>query len=295
MTGDRRMHRVVKGFAFVESLRWHENALWFVDMHGGTIHCMAATLEAGGEQSLTSLVGALDSPSGLVWSREGEPVVVSMVNRKLVAIPTDGRPAVRADLSRHSCWPLNDAIAGLDGTVYVGTFGFDMFGGAAYAEGLLLAVDTNGVSRVAADRMAFPNGMAIMPVSATLLVAESAAGQITAFTIAGDGKLHDRRIWAQLTARCRPDGICLDEEGMVWAALPEQRACVRIEAGGRVVEQLDFGDRLPISCVLGGEDGRSLYVSSAATLRRELAVAQRDSRIDRIAVSVPAPATASES
>jgi sugar lactone lactonase YvrE len=126
MTGDRRMHSVVKGFAFVQSLRWNENALWFVDMHGGTIHYMAATLEPSGHQSLTSLVGVLDSSSGLVWSSEGEPMVVSMVNHELVAIPTDGRPAVaRADLSRHSCWPLNDAIAGLDGTVYVATLRFD--------------------------------------------------------------------------------------------------------------------------------------------------------------------------
>ena len=214
--------------------------------------------------------------------------MVAMQRRQLWAVGPAGELAVHADLSAHTSTPLNDAIVGPGGTVYVGTFGFDLFGGGAYEEGLLLAADPDGGTRVVADRLAFPNGMGILADGVTLLVAESAAARISAFTIADDGGLRDRRIWAELPTGYRPDGMCLDAEGLAWVAVPDRRRCVLIAPGERIVDELELADRRPISCVLGGADGRSLYVASASTLQRELAVQRRDSRVDRAVVSVPA-------
>ena len=43
------------------------------------------------------------------------------------------------------------------------------------------------------------------------------ANRLTAFSIAGDGSLSDRRVFAQL-GEATPDGICLDAEGAVWVS-----------------------------------------------------------------------------
>lgn len=79
-------------------------------------------------------------------------------------------------------------------------------------------VTPNGAVRQVADGLAFPNGMAVTPDNATVIVAESYARRLTAFAIGTEGNLSNRRVWADLGDGC-PDGICLDAEGAVWYAL----------------------------------------------------------------------------
>ena len=71
--------------------------------------------------------------------------------------------------------------------------------------------------------MKFPNGSVITPDGSTLIVAETLGLRLTAFDIAEDGSLSNRRMWADLGAR-PPDRICLDAEGHVWVANPWRRS-----------------------------------------------------------------------
>ena len=109
-----------------------------------------------------------------------------------------------------------------------------------------------------ADGVAFPNGMAVTPDGATLIVAESYAGRLTAFDIGAGGALSGRRTWAHLGAGA-PDGICLDAEGAIWYADVPNRRCVRVREGGAVLDSVDL-DRGCFSCALGGPDGRTLFL-----------------------------------
>ena len=70
--------------------------------------------------------------------------------------------------------------------------------------------------RQVADGIDFPNGMAVTPDNTTLIIAESFARRLTAFDIAADGSLSNRRVWADGVG---PDGICIDAEGAVWTAV----------------------------------------------------------------------------
>jgi sugar lactone lactonase YvrE len=72
----------------------------------------------------------------------------------------------------------------------------------------------DGTAREVANGLAFPNGMAVTPDNDTLIVAESFAARLTAFDIAADGNLSNRRVWADVTG----DGICIDAEGAVWCS-----------------------------------------------------------------------------
>lgn len=59
------------------------------------------------------------------------------------------------------------------------------------------------------------------------------------------------------------DGICLDAEGAIWAQSGAMATgCVRVREGGEIVQRFDL-DRSPFSCMLGGPDGRSLFVLAA--------------------------------
>ena len=105
------------------------------------------------------------------------------------------------------------------------------------------------------------NGSVITPDGRTLIVGETMARRVTAFTIADDGSLHDRRVWAEL-GDVMPDGCSLDADGAIWFADAASSVVVRVREGGEVVDSVDAGQRT-FACALGGDDGRTLFVLCA--------------------------------
>jgi sugar lactone lactonase YvrE len=132
----------------------------------------------------------------------------------------------------------------------------------------------------------FPNGMAITPDDSTLIVGESYADRLTAFDIEPDGSLSHRRVWATLGGG-HPDGICLDADGAVWYADVPARRCVRIAEGGAVLDTVDV-DRGAFACMLGGDDGQTLFiVANDWRGSTDMPLAERTGQI--LAVDAPAP------
>jgi sugar lactone lactonase YvrE len=117
---------------------------------------------------------------------------------------------------------------------------------------------------VAGD-MHFPNGMALTPDGRTLIVAESYGQRLTAFDVADDGALGNRRVWAQFEGRVGPDGICMDAEGAVWMASPVSRELLRVREGGDITHRIATPEQA-LACALGGEDGRTLYVCTGKVM-----------------------------
>jgi sugar lactone lactonase YvrE len=156
----------------------------------------------------------------------------------------------------------NEIVVDTHGNTFVDEAGFDLMGGEEPRSGSVHVVRPDGSSRQVADGVWFPNGMAVTADGSTLLVAESYGHCLTAFDISLDGSLSDRRVWADL-GDAAPDGICLDDEGAVWYADVPHRRCVRVAEGGTVLETVEV-DRGCFACMLGGEDGRTLYILAAA-------------------------------
>ena len=182
-------------------------------------------------------------------------------------------------------------VVSTSGTAYIGSFGFDLHAGETPVNTVILAVDADGSHRVAADDMAFPNGMVITPDGSTLVVGESFGGRLTAFTIGADGALGDRRVWADLGGGGRfPDGICLDAENCVWVASPGTHECLRVREGGEIVDTVSTGDELAIACMLGDDDRRTLYILTSKGLDPQKARELRTGRLERARVDVPGPA-----
>ena len=194
-------------------------------------------------------------------------LVVSMRDRRLLR-HRDGELTEAADLTRLTLGNCNDMVVDRLGRAYVGDFGYDLAGGEQPAGGHLVLIDTTGSARVVADGLGFPNGSVITVDGRQLIVAESSASRLTVFEIDDEGALHGRRLFADLGASVA-DGICLDAEGAVWIADPLHNEVLRVACGGRVLQRRSTGTEGAFACVLGGEDGRTLYVctySEAASM-----------------------------
>ena len=250
-TSEDKRRVLLRGLAYVESPRWHDDRLWFA--HWGTGQVVAVDLDG-----VSEVVG--DGPPGLGWSIGWLPDGRLLVTgERLMRREPDGSMVQHADLSALSDdW--NEIVVDGRGNIYVnGRCDFDP--GDGDPPGIIALVTPDGSVRQVADGIAFPNGMIVTPDNSTLIVAESFAGRLTAFDIAADGGLSGRGTWARLHDDY-PDGICLDTDGAVWYADVPNRHCVRVREGGEVLQTIDL-DRSPFACMLGGPDGRTLFMLAA--------------------------------
>ena len=171
------------------------------------------------------------------------------------------------------------------GRSYVGNFGFDFEKREAPRTAALALVYPDGQVRVAAEDLSFPNGTVITPDGRTLIVGESFGSRLTAFDVAEDGSLSNRRVWAQLE-KAVPDGICLDAEGAIWVASPMSNEVLRVREGGEVTERIRVATQA-IACMLGGPKRTTLFVCTSESLTAEDCRAKRSAKIEVVEVSVP--------
>jgi sugar lactone lactonase YvrE len=246
---------IVAGLEFPEAPRWHDGMIWFSDMQGHRV--MRVDLDAldRGPKTVLTLT---DEPSGLGWLPDGRLLVVSMQQRKLVRMDPSGDLVDVADLSRYAPANCNDMVVDGTGRAYVGNFGFHI--GKEEPKGAVLCrVDRDGTVTQVADGLEFPNGTVLTPDGSTLIVAESYGHRLTAFSVAGDGSLQDRRVFAQFDGAA-PDGICLDADGAVWAASPISKEVLRVADGGQILGRISTGERRPLACMLVGPQRRTLVI-----------------------------------
>lgn len=269
------------GIYFGEGPRWHDGRLWFSDFYA---HAVKSVSLAG---DLRTEFEIDDRPSGLGWQPDGTLLVVSMTRRQVLRRAPGGELTVHADLGHIATFHCNDMVVDASGGAYVGNFGFDLDAEIA-ARGVpavladhptakLAYVAPDGSARIAADDMHFPNGPVITPDGKTLILGETLGGVLTAFDIVEGGDLANRRVWASCGTRV-PDGICLDADGAVWIANPIAPECVRIAQGGEVLEVIDTGQPC-FACMLGGDDGRTLFMVVADSSDHEAAAASQTGKI----------------
>lgn len=252
---------LLEGLGFLEGPRWRDGRLWFSDFVSRKVH----TVDLDG--AMSDIVEVDGVPSGLGWLPDGRMLVVSMEDRRLLRMD-DGELVQHADLSPYATYHCNDMVVDASGRAYVGNFGFNYEAGESPVGAKLVRVDPDGTAEVAAEDLLFPNGTVISPDGRTMIVGESFGARLTAFDVAEDGSLTNRRVWAQLTEGRLPDGSCLDAEGAMWVASPTTKEVLRVREGGAITDRIPTGEREAIACMLGGDDRRTLFVL-ASTLSRE--------------------------
>ena len=242
---------LMTGLAFGESPRWRDGRLWFSNW--GAQQVVAVAL--GGKSEVVARMPSF--PFSIDWLLDGRLLLVSGREALLLRMEEDGSLVTHVELSGLVAGAWNELVVDGRGNAYVNSAGF----GDPAGLGIIALVSPDRAMRQVADGLAFPNGMAVTPDNSTLIIAESYGKRLTAFDIEADGDLSNRRVWADLVDGI-PDGICLDEEGAAWYAdVPNQR-CVRVREGGELLQTVQV-DRGCFACMLGGVDGKTLFIMAA--------------------------------
>jgi sugar lactone lactonase YvrE len=265
---------LANGFCFGEGPRWFEGLLWFSDMLGEAVH----TADMRG--SLTTLPLPGHSPSGLGFRPDGTLLIASTEDRQVLRY--DGETVVTiADLADVAPANLGDMVVDDAGRAYIGC--------QAFSGGVIVRLDPDDSATVVAEDLDFPNGMVITEDRKTLIVAESTARRLSAFTIGGPNDpagLAGRRIFAD-GLDGPPDGIVLDAAGGVWTSMTLAHQFERITEGGAVTDRIDMGERVAIACALGGPERRTLFLLSSTDAYPQRLAGTRLSQLDAVTVTTP--------
>ncbi|MDT0304945.1 SMP-30/gluconolactonase/LRE family protein [Streptomonospora wellingtoniae] len=283
---------VLDGFSYLECPRWRDGRLWVSDFY---THQVVATDARGGTEVVAEVPG---QPAGLGFLPDGRALIASMRDHRILVRDGSGRLGVHADLSGAASGMLNDMVVDHRGRAYVGNFGFDLMGGAPLRYTTLARVDADGTVTTVAEDLGFPNGMVILP-DGVLVVAETFAGRLTAFDIDEDGGLGNRRVWAQFCPTPRtddvgraveeldvaPDGLCADAAGALWVADALHGRVLRVREGGEILEEIATGTGV-FACMLGGDDGRTLFLCTAPSFAEHERRAAREAELRAVRVDV---------
>jgi sugar lactone lactonase YvrE len=295
MTTTRSLTTLFTGGSFFEGPRWHDGTWWVSDFYRQQV----SRISPDGTEEV--VVRVEQQPSGLDWLPDGSLVIVSMKDQRLLRF-ADGELSTLADLSPYCGGHLNDLVVDEAGRVFVGDFGFDLMANGDAATASLKRVDRDGTVTVVAEGLQFPNGTVITPDGGTLIVGETLGNRYTAFDLAADGSLSNRRVWAELGPEVTgttteqvlgelviaPDGCTLDAEGHIWAADAVGGRAVRVAPGGGVVDEVRAPQGQGVfACALGGDDGRTLLLCCAPDFYEHNRAPVREATLVTTRVDVP--------
>ena len=285
------VHELLGGGGFFGPPRWHEGAWWVSDVYRQVV---LRVQPSGQVETVLEVPGR---PAGLGWLSDGSLLVVSMQDRQVLR----GDGSVYSDLSGVADGDLYDMVVDDFGRGWVTSFGFDVAGGGDPRLSTVIQVHTDGHPSVAGDRLALPTA-AVVTEERFLLVTETLGSRVAAFTIATDGTLEDRRIWAQLAPdpgvggyaemldalEIAPYGCALDAEGHLWVADGAKRRAIRLASNANIVDEVTVPDGLGVyGCMLGGEDGRTLALCAAPDFLSSEGLSTRDATLYTTEVTVP--------
>jgi sugar lactone lactonase YvrE len=276
-----KVQTLLSGVAMGESPRWHEHRLWFSDWGAQEI----ITVDLNGNKEIVARV-LFDLPFSIDWLPDGRLLIVSGREGLLLRRELDGSLVTHTDLRGLSEKSWNEIVVDGRGNAYVNGGAFDPKTGGM-VPGIIALIAADGSARQVADGIAFPNGMAVTPDNSTLIIAESHGKRLSAFDIAGDGGLSNRRVWAALDGY--PDGICIDAQNAVWYADVPNKCCVRVREGGEVLQTVEL-DRGCFACMLGGEYKRTLFLIAAEWRGMENMPEVARERTGQV-LTIPAPAS----
>lgn len=242
-------------------------------------------------RTLEEVVVVGDQPSGLGWLPDGSLLISCMLDRKVRRLGPDGAVSDFADVSMLTDAPINDLVTSEEGLTFLGGFGYDLYANAPQKPGPIFRIDRDGTPALVEKDMVFPNGSVILPGMSTLVVAETWAARLTAFDVGEDGRLLNKRVWAELPPGSTPDGICADAAGCVWVSSIGTSQFLRVEAGGRVTRAITVEGRCATDCVLGGPGGTTLFLLTSNSWQPS-ETTSREGRVEAVEVEVPGPGLA---
>jgi sugar lactone lactonase YvrE len=250
-----------------ESPLWHpeQECVYWTDINGFKINRYSPY-----RRELRSWL--FDAPvSTLSLTTASEWLLVAVGPRLILWSPAEDKRVPLAQPERD--WPhnrLNDGATDPSGIFWVGSMrnnvgpdGSDLK--VTGLTGSLYRVNADGEVSAADSGFGITNTLVWSPDHSTFYCGCSLRNVLYAYDYdAANSLVSNRRVYVQNLAPGVPDGSAMDEEGCLWNCRYSGACILRISPAGRVVHQI----RMPVSnitnCGFGGDDLRTLYVTTSS-------------------------------
>ena len=157
---------------------------------------------------------------------------------------------------------FNDGKVDPEGRLWAGTMGMN----EAPNVGSLYRLNRNLSADKLFDQVSISNGMAWTSDHKTFYYIDSPTRRVDVFDcdMAG-GSVSNRRTAFELPRGMGyPDGMCIDNEGMLWVALWQGWGVARFEPGGALLAKVEVPVECVTSCCFGGENWDELYITTSS-------------------------------
>jgi sugar lactone lactonase YvrE len=233
-----------------------DGCLWWVDVLTPALH--RYTPDTGEQRSYPIPVRSL----GCVALRAGGGLILGTDQGVLSFDTESGTTSLlvqpEPDKPTHR---LNDGRCDRRGRLWVGSMNERAFA----PEGTLFRLDPDLSVHRMLDRIVVPNSIAFSPDDRRLYFADTRAYTIWRFDFdLAEGRIANRRVFAETEPPARPDGACVDAEGFLWSTHFAGACLVRYAPDGRVDRVVELPVGNPTSCCFGGDNLDILFVTSAS-------------------------------
>lgn len=164
----------------------------------------------------------------------------------------------------------NEARCDAQGRLWLGTMQNNI---GEQGEDLPITQRSGGLFRIDADAtvtsllsgLGIPNTLLWSEDGAQVRFGDSMDATLYRYSVQPDGQLDPAQVWFGPHERGEPDGSAMDAEGYIWNARWDGSCLLRLTPCGEVDRIIELPVSRPTSCVFGGPDLTTLYITSAAS------------------------------
>jgi xylono-1,5-lactonase len=238
---------------------WHaaSGRFFFVDIHGCAVHAWHAATGLRQSWAMPERIG------WLIARRDGDGFMAGFQSGfvRLWLEPALRIAPLGSPHAGHADVRLNDARADCHGRIWAGSMNSR---DSSRADGQLTRLEPDGRFTVVEQGIHIANGPCISEDGRHMLHTDSGLGRVYSYRLSPLGELMDKQAWKRFGGKQgTPDGMTMDAEGNVWIAF-WGGACIRqFTADGALLQRIDLPALQITSMAFGGEDLKSLVVTSA--------------------------------
>jgi gluconolactonase len=261
------LQAVAWGFGLLEGPRVDDDgSLYFSDVPNGGVFRLAP------DGTVSTAVPKRRGVGGIALHRDGGLVIGGRNLAHVRPMPcadgaggAEGAPGTETRvLHTPSGVGLNDLFPLPDGTVVYGTLRSDPFGDGPRQDGECWRVTAEGEAVELYGGISLTNGIGLSPDATLLYHADTANHCVWAHDLdVANGTVANRRHLVQRDD-LEPDGLAVDDAGVVWVADVSGSRSVRAFApGGGEVDRVAVPSRMVTSICFGGADRRDVFIVTA--------------------------------
>lgn len=242
---------------------WHaeEACLYWVDINGFKVHRLHPASGAHRAWRMAS------EPSALAIHAAGGLVVATRQGIVHLDIDNDAVTPMVAAPYDTAVVRFNDGKVDPAGRFWIGT----IFEPRTEAAAQMYCLDKGVLKLVWSGGMTVSNGLGFSPDQRTLYHSDTTTHRIDCYDYdVASGAVANPRNFQRFSMDKannyggRPDGAAVDSEGAYWCAMFEGARLLRFAPTGELLQEIALPVRCPTMLAFGGDDLRTLYVTSAS-------------------------------